>query len=182
MAKPCADPRPLVTSTTTDQPGALEAVLRQSSAKTGQATPQGIALGVLVALDEDGQPRVDLPEWGLNALPAAQLVPLGTEHLGQRLAIGFIAGDPSRPIVLGLMLTPGSAGSTTPEAHSRPATLDACVDGERVLIEAQHEIELRCGESAIILQADGRIVLRGNYITSHASATQRILGGSVNVN
>lgn len=182
MAKPSADAPPTLTSGTTDQAGALEAVLRQSSAKTGQPAPQGIALGVLVALDADGQPRVDLPEWGLQALPAAQLVPLGTEHLGQRLAIGFIAGNPARPIVLGLMLTPGAADAATPAAPSRPAAVDAHVDGERVLIEAQHEIELRCGESAIILQADGRIVLRGNYITSHASATQRILGGSVNVN
>jgi uncharacterized protein (DUF2345 family) len=56
------------------------------------------------------------------------------------------------------------------------------VDGERVVLQAEHEIELRCGEAAIVLSADGRITLRGTYITSHASATQRILGGSVNVN
>ncbi len=56
------------------------------------------------------------------------------------------------------------------------------MDGERVVLRAEHEIELRCGEAALILNADGRIQLRGTYITSHASATQRILGGSVNVN
>ncbi len=56
------------------------------------------------------------------------------------------------------------------------------VDGERVVFQAEHEIELRCGDAAIILSCDGRIELRGTYITSKASATQRILGGSVNIN
>ena len=63
-----------------------------------------------------------------------------------------------------------------------PGLLDVVVDGRSVVIEAEQEIELRCGEAAIILSADGHITLRGTYITSHASATQRILGGSVNVN
>jgi len=58
----------------------------------------------------------------------------------------------------------------------------AIADGERVLIEAENEIELRCGEAAIILTKDGRILLRGAYISSHASATQRIRGGSIQIN
>jgi hypothetical protein len=56
------------------------------------------------------------------------------------------------------------------------------VDGQRHVVEAAQEIELRCGEAAIVLFADGRIQLRGTYITSHASATQRLVGGSVHLN
>ncbi|WP_229417946.1 hypothetical protein [Pseudoduganella buxea] len=76
--------------------------------------------------------------------------------------------------MLGVMLTPAPAAA--------PLAADVLLDGERVVLEAAHEIELRCGEAALILSADGRIELRGTYITSQASATQRILGGSVNVN
>ncbi|XLV72947.1 hypothetical protein ACKZDW_10540 [Ralstonia syzygii subsp. celebesensis] len=61
-------------------------------------------------------------------------------------------------------------------------SVEARVDGQRVVLSAEQEIELRCGEAAIILTADGQIQLRGNYITSYATATQRILGGSVNLN
>lgn len=88
------------------------------------------------------------------------------------LALGFEGNDPGRPIVLGPLMS----------KPAEPASLDALIDGQRVTLQGEREIELRCGEAAIILSADGRIILRGTYITSHASATQRILGGSVNVN
>jgi len=78
------------------------------------------------------------------------------------------------PLILGAMLTASAAPP--------PSDADVMVDGERVVLTAVREIELRCGDAALILSADGRIQMRGTYITSHASATQRILGGSVNIN
>jgi hypothetical protein len=68
------------------------------------------------------------------------------------------------------------------EADDAAETLDLIVDGRHIVLQAEREIELRCGDAAIILSADGHIQLRGTYITSHASATQRILGGSINMN
>lgn len=56
------------------------------------------------------------------------------------------------------------------------------VDGKRIVIEADQELELRCGEAILLLRRNGEIVIRGNYITSQATATQRIRGGSVHVN
>jgi hypothetical protein len=32
------------------------------------------------------------------------------------------------------------------------------------------------------MEKDGHIIIRGTYVTSHASATNRIRGGSVNLN
>lgn len=69
-----------------------------------------------------------------------------------------------------------------PNRRAARPPAEALIDGERVVLNAQHEIELRCGDAAIVLSADGRIEFRGTYITSQASATQRILGGSVNIN
>lgn len=56
------------------------------------------------------------------------------------------------------------------------------VAGKRIVIEAQQEIELRCGDARILLTRDGIVQIRGTYVTSHASATQRIRGGSVQLN
>lgn len=132
---------------------------------------EGIAVGRLDAIAVDGTPTVAIDIWGLAGLPARSVVPVGAGHLGQAVALGFENADPRRPIILGFMIV------------QPPATqLEARVDGERVVVAAGHEIELRCGEAAIILTADGQIQLRGNYITSYATATQRILGGSVNLN
>jgi hypothetical protein len=128
---------------------------------------------------------VDIAAMGLQQLKAKSLAGLSAADIGRDVVLGFEAGDPACPIVLGAML--GSAGQANlisdpapTKAQAQPA--EALIDGERVVLQAEHEIELRCGEAAIVLMADGRIQLRGTYITSHASATQRILGGSVNVN
>jgi hypothetical protein len=79
-----------------------------------------------------------------------------------------------------LLLGPVWQAPAAPAPATPTPTLTA--DGQRHVVEAAQEIELRCGEAAIVLTADGRIQLRGTYITSHASATQRLVGGSVHVN
>jgi hypothetical protein len=135
------------------------------------ARADGIALGTLERIEDDGTVLVSIASMGLSRIAARSIVPLDASHAGQACALGFEGGDPARPLVLGLML-----------AGAAPAKAEVRVDGERVVLSAENEIELRCGEAAIILSADGRIQLRGVYITSHASATQRLLGGSVNIN
>ena len=69
----------------------------------------------------------------------------------------------------------------TPPA-SEPARLEARVDGKRVVIEAQDEIVLECGKASITLRRNGRIVIRGAYVETHAEGVNRIKGGSVQIN
>jgi hypothetical protein len=84
----------------------------------------------------------------------------------------FESGDASRPLIVGRIVDP-SRRSPTPNVIR---------DGELVQITAQERIELRCGKATIILEKDGHITIRGTYVTSHASAANRIRGGSVNLN
>lgn len=56
------------------------------------------------------------------------------------------------------------------------------VDGMRVVIRGYEEIVLECGEATIILKANGKIVIRGVEIESHAMGLNRIKGGGVKVN
>lgn len=117
---------------------------------------------------------------GLGRLAVTHsLVPLHPEQLGRHVALSLLA--PGQALVLGLLW--GGEPHETPQAPALAhEPLSLTVDGHREVIEAAQELELRCGEAAIVLTADGRIQLRGTYITSHASATQRIVGGSVHVN
>ena len=55
-------------------------------------------------------------------------------------------------------------------------------DGERVRITGEERIELRCGKATILMEKDGRITIRGTFVTSQASATNRIRGGSIDLN
>jgi hypothetical protein len=150
----------------------LNAVVLQTPQPPTRA--DGIAVGTVDGLTPDGTVLVSIPAFGLSRIPSRSIGSVGVDQTGNSVALGFEGGDPHLPIILGPLLA-------VPAAKPAPE-LNVALDGERVVLKAQHEIELRCGEAALVLSADGRIQLRGTYITSHASATQRILGGSVNIN
>lgn len=165
---------PLAAPPATSEALSTERLLLEVIDRTAQRPlrADGIAIGIFEAIDPDGTALVGVPEWSLQRVRARRIVQLDAHQIGRHVALGFDDGDPLCPIVLGVMLN----------GRCAPATPDVVLDGERVVLAASQEVELRCGEAALILSADGRIELRGTYITGHASATQRILGGSVNVN
>lgn len=155
----------------------------QADSSASQAHPpasslNGLVLGALQDVDATGTPYVHVAQLGLERVAVRTLVPLSVQDIGRQLVLGFENGQAASPIVLGLM---HQQERPTPSITS-PHPLHIEQDGERTIIEAAQELELRCGEAVILLQADGRIQLRGEYITSHASAGQRILGGSVQIN
>jgi len=151
----------------------LDSVLEVSAASQAAAQPRvdGVVLARLTGYAADGRPLVELPQQPGQAQLALALVALGPDSIGKTCAVSFQGGDLRKPVVLGLLIT---------AEQQRPN--EVLIDREKVILEAAEEIELRCGEAAIVLHADGRIQLRGTYITSHATATQRIVGGSVHVN
>ena len=75
-----------------------------------------------------------------------------------------------------------SLDTAASNSHSRGGESVATVDGERVVVEGQEEVSLRCGAASITLRRDGRVVVRGAYVETHASGTNRIKGGSVRIN
>jgi len=144
----------------------------------------GVAAGALV-VDYRGNPRGPLPARTTVALTRDAALEAVAHR--QEALLAFEDGDPSLPIVIGLVQPPlptlidlvldAAAPSEVPaEAPT------ASVDGKRVLLEAEDEIVLRCGEASITLRRNGKIVLRGAYVESHASGTNRIKGGSVRIN
>ena len=56
------------------------------------------------------------------------------------------------------------------------------MQGQQVELGGQESVTLRCGKASITLTADGQILLRGAYINSHSSGTQRIKGAAVRIN
>jgi hypothetical protein len=63
-----------------------------------------------------------------------------------------------------------------------PAVPEVIVDGKRVQIEGTQEVVLRCGKASITLRSNGRLIIRGAYIETRASGTNRIKGGAVLIN
>jgi uncharacterized protein (DUF2345 family) len=69
---------------------------------------------------------------------------------------------------------------SAPRAPSQ--ALDVKIDGKSVSFDAQEEIVLRCGNASITLSKNGKVVIRGAFVESHATGTNRIKGASVKVN
>ncbi|HEY1398006.1 DUF6484 domain-containing protein [Roseateles sp.] len=154
------------------------------------ATPDAshsIVIGELLAWSEGEAPRVRWAASPQDGVEAMSVVPIRAEHVGAPLALSLGAGL-AQPLILGLLWQPG-ADRQVPAVDDAPSVGVPAVmverDGglaEEVVIGATQQLTLHCGEASITLTADGQILLRGEYISSHATGTQRIKGAAVRIN
>jgi hypothetical protein len=59
---------------------------------------------------------------------------------------------------------------------------DAGTLPDELVIEARRSLTLRVGDGSITIREDGRILIRGRDLVSHAKRLNRIRGGSVTIN
>jgi plasmid replication initiation protein len=79
--------------------------------------------------------------------------------------------------------SPVRTSSAPKEVRPRnPLVFEADVDGSRVRITARDEVVIECGQASITLRRNGRVVIRGTYVESASSGTNRVKGGQVRVN
>ena len=53
---------------------------------------------------------------------------------------------------------------------------------ESLVIEAKHSLTLRVGDGSITIREDGKILIKGKDLVSHAQRMNRIKGGAVSIN
>lgn len=138
-------------------------------------------IGRLVGI-EDQQPLVDA---GQGPTPARLLARVDARALQQpdrwgcEVLLVFEQGDPTRPIIVDLLL-PATAALVSIELNAQDQEL--VVDGKRIVFEAEQEIVLKCGEGSITLSRDGKIVVKGTQLISRSTGVNKIKGGSVQIN
>ena len=163
--------------------------LAEALAISAGARDAMVRVGVLVDV-VGGAPWVELP--GGSRVRARSMIPLDRTALaaagGRReVVLLFDGGDPARAIVAGFLEpevpTPAldAVLADAPEAGGAVPEL-AEVDGRRVVLDGKDEVVLRCGKASITLRRNGKIVLRGAYVETHADGTNRIKGGTVKIN
>ena len=162
--------------------------------------PGTIVIGRIIDMDEQGRPLVDYDDNPENKpLIALSTQSLTKLHISRQVALLFNEGDPVKPVIMGLIHNPleemlenfelslapetqDEASTTNKSIDSLGALDDVSVDGQRVVIQAQQEIVLKCGEASITLTRAGKILIRGKYLLNRSSGVNRIMGGSVQVN
>ncbi|MER8433110.1 DUF6484 domain-containing protein [Mesorhizobium caraganae] len=133
----------------------------------------GVVIGIFLGFDDAASPLVVFPgNPEETALPARSLTELTADMIGWEVALLFQEGDATRPLIVGRIVEPAR----------KTAAPHVVRDGERVRIIGEERIELRCGKATILMEKDGRIIIRGTYVTSQASATNRIRGASIDLN
>ena len=182
MQKPitpdAADPAEPVDSRDQDL---LAIVEEQTTASevTRVAAPHGSLVGSYCGRTPAGDPLVDFSgNPAEEPAPAQSVVPLTTDDAGRSVVLTFEGGDLRRPIILGLIEGPDVTSLPRPLSQE----LDVRVDGERVTIEAQREVVIKCGAASITLTHAGKVLIRGTYVVSRSSGANKIKGASVDVN
>jgi hypothetical protein len=149
------------------QPAAGASAANTNGASAATAMPPGsIVMGRIESLDAAGLPYVS--HYGGSAVPRLAMSLIALE-------LSFPAGAEGQPLVLGVIWSPGPLAT-----HGHAAEVIA--DGDVVTVQASQYLTLRCGAASLTLTADGQILLRGAYISSHSTGTQRIKGAAVKIN
>jgi uncharacterized protein YlzI (FlbEa/FlbD family) len=172
--------------------------------------PLGVVVGRFAPGSTAASPQIDFDANAGASLPARSIVALDDAVIERAIAtrrgvvLQFEDGKAERPIIVGLIqeessllsnLLSGAARTETPSAPSAAAKAsapamaartrarsEARLDGKRVVLEAEHEIELRCGDASITLTRDGKIIVKGAYVETHSRGVNRIKGGAVKIN
>jgi len=131
-----------------------------------------VVVGRIVALTDSAEILVELSRDGSELMKARTVVSVSEKEIGEKAVLAFEEGDPAKPIILGLIIKPGKV--------RRKVSFTA--DGDKFVVVAESEIELRCGDASITLTRAGKVLIKGEYVSTRAKGMNRIKGASVSIN
>jgi Domain of unknown function (DUF6484) len=133
-------------------------------------TGGGVSVAKFAGFDEQERFLVQLGGSEAPA-PAASAISLSGDDTGSEVVIAMQDGDAQRPIILGRL-----------HERRQPSAPVVKTDGERLVLKAEREIELRCGDASIVLTRAGKVLIKGAYVLTRSSGANRIKGAYVDIN
>lgn len=133
----------------------------------------GVARGVLVRLDNDGEPMVDFEgNPAKEPILASSVVAIDEKDWGRETVLMFEDGDTRRPIILGFIQ----------DNVAKVKAQSVQLDGDTLELTAERQVVLRCGEASITLTRSGKVLIRGKYVLSRSSGVNMVKGGVIHLN
>lgn len=120
---------------------------------------------------------------GLDPRPARLLAGIDRGRLikhaahGQEVLVVFAHDNPDEPVIVGVMENILESMVAMEDGSAKVSA-----DPGQVVIRAEKEVVLACGDSSISLTREGRVIVKGRNILSRASKSNKIKGPSVEIN
>ncbi len=132
----------------------------------------GVVIGRVVGHSADGSTLVGYGK-RMDEGQIARNLSANAAVEGQWVALMFEGGDPEKPLIMGPVVEP-------PADHEPQS--EGAVDPETLVLKAKKKVVLKCGKASLTLTKSGKVILRGAYISSRSSGTNRLRGASVQIN
>lgn len=147
----------------------------------------GIHVGRIVKIDEEGQVLIT---YGNSAdATAARLTSSVQEKFGignpegREVLLTFDGNNPLRPIIIDTIYNIIDEIVENSTAVSNAGTAQKeIINGETIELAAGEQIVLQCGKASITLTKAGKILIKGEYVVSSAKGSNKIKGGSIQLN
>ena len=143
----------------------------------------GVRVGHIAKVLKDGLPMVDFEGNPRGPLPARSIIRIAPKQLGVQILLAFENNDLRNPVIVGILQTQAVVAepNDAPDLNRDPID-EITIDGEKLVLNAKKEIEIRCGKSALIMKADGKVVIKGDQLISRARRVNKIKGAAVKIN
>lgn len=143
-------------------------------------TAVGLTRAIFLNVAPDGRALLLLP--GLPSTPVAcDWLETGSVPTSGDAVLIWIPDTHAAGVVLGRIGM--SKSSTDGEARKveRPEA-ETSESPRELVLQATEELTLRVGDGSITIRKDGKILIKGKDLVSHAQRVNRIKGGSVAIN
>jgi hypothetical protein len=160
--------------------GDFSELTRRPLTPAATAGVPGAATARLRGFDLDDRPLVaGIPGLAHEIVAARTTVPLQRQDVGTDVVVLFDQGDLRRPIVVGVLQ---DSRAIQPGVAAPAPVVSAQVDDQKLVLTAEREIVLRCGEASITLTRAGKVLIKGTYVLSRSSGYNKIKGAAVDIN
>jgi len=117
-------------------------------------------------------PKLDEP------IAARTTIKLSPSQIGLPVVLLFEDADYAKPIIVGIL----HERNADLETSASDPEVSVQADDERLVLSAQREIVLRCGNASLTLTRAGKVLIRGSYILSRSTGYNKIKGAAVDIN
>ena len=145
---------------------------------TGEANVERIFRAIVEKVHSDGTITTDLSS--IRRFDHLANAPICAR--GDHVLVWVPDQTNTRGVVIGLI---SSRPKDIPVEPSREDVLQGLLNPtvpDELVIEAKHSLTLRVGAGSITIREDGKILIKGKDLVSHAQRLNRIKGGAVQIN